>query len=104
MIELLNLLLEPKVLFTFGPLGVVAGVEAWALYYLHKRHEALHTDYLNKVIALKDEYVHLADHLENTLDTLIKLLGERKGERGEDPGRRNTPGRSKGRRSNQRRK
>lgn len=104
MIELLNLLLQPKVLFTFGPLGVMAGVEGWALWYLWKRHEVLHTDYLNKVLALKDEYVHLADHLESTLDTLIKLLGERKGERRESAGRRNTPGRNRGRRSNQRRK
>lgn len=70
----LLVLLNPKVLFVYGPLSATCLFEGVALVYLYKRHEVLHTEYLNRIVQLKDEYMQLAVQTEKTLDILIKVL------------------------------
>jgi len=73
---LIELLSSVKVI---GPLGVVAVIEAWALYSLFNRLEEAQNKRLEDWQAMKDEYTQLSSDINKTLDVLIKTLGRKNG-------------------------
>ena len=72
-IELLN---SVKVI---GPLGVVAVIEAWAIYSLFNKLEEIQEKRLQDWQTMKDEYTQLSQDINKTLDVLIKTLGRKNG-------------------------
>jgi hypothetical protein len=76
MLELLKLLLEPKVLSVIGPLGLIAIVEGVALYKMFKVVLDLQEKRLNEWKTIKDEYVQLSNDLNKTLDSVLRVIGK----------------------------
>jgi predicted PurR-regulated permease PerM len=72
-IELLN---SVKII---GPLGVVAVIEAWAIYSLFNKLEEIQEKRLQDWQQMKDEYTQLSSDINKTLDVLIKTLGRKNG-------------------------
>jgi hypothetical protein len=70
-------ILNPHVLFVYGPIGAVAILEGIALYYIWSKHEELHQHRLEDVQKMKDEYLALVQSVEKTLDLLISVLSKR---------------------------
>ena len=79
MLELLQLLLDPRVIGVIGPLGVIAIAEGVALYKMFKVVLDTQEKRLNEWKEIKDEYVQLSNDLNKTLDMLIKMLPKRNG-------------------------
>lgn len=62
-----------------GPLGIVAVIEAWAIYSLFNKLEDLQEKRLQDWQQVKDEYTQLSKEVNSTLDTVLKVLGKKNG-------------------------
>lgn len=62
-----------------GPLGVVAVIEAWAIYALFNRLEALQEKRLQDWASMRDEYAQFSKAVNSLLDTVLKVLGKKNG-------------------------
>ena len=76
---LLDILNNIKII---GPLGVVALIEAWALYSLFNKLEDLQEQRLNDWKQMKDEYTQLSQDINKTLDAILKMFGRKSGNGG----------------------
>lgn len=65
-----------------GPIGVVALLEAWAIYSLFNRLEDLQEKRLQDWKDMKDEYTKLSESINSTLDTVLKIIGRKNGGNG----------------------
>lgn len=77
MAQALLALLSPKVLLIYGPMAVMCIALSCALKYLFDRHQVLHEARLADLSKMKDEYIHLVQSVERTLDILIGVLGRK---------------------------
>jgi hypothetical protein len=64
-----------------GPIGVIALIEAWALYSLFNRLEDLQEKRLQDWKDMKEEYTKLSENINSTLDTVLKIIGRRNGDK-----------------------
>jgi hypothetical protein len=80
---LIELLSSIKVI---GPLGVVAAIEAYAIYNLFNRLEDLQQKRLDDYEKMKDEYTQLSQDINRTLDTVLKVIGRKNGNGGNGNG------------------
>lgn len=71
---LLDILNNIKVI---GPLGVVACVEAYAIYSLFNKLEEAQEQRLNDWKQMKDEYNQLSSDINKTLDAILKMFGRK---------------------------
>ena len=80
--ELLTLLLDPKFISIVGPLGIIAVVEGYAIYKLFNNHEKLQEARLTEWKSLVEDYNKLCSDVNKTLDTLLKIVGNKNGNGG----------------------
>ena len=73
---LLDILNNIKII---GPLGVVACVEAYAIYVLLNKLEEQQEKRLQDWQSMKDEYTQLSSDINKTLDAILKMFGRKGG-------------------------
>lgn len=73
---LIDLLNNIKII---GPLGIVACVEAYAIYVLFNKLEEAQEQRLNDWKQMRDEYTKLSEGINSTLDTVLKIIGRKNG-------------------------
>ncbi len=76
---LLNLLTDPKVLSVLSLPTACLFALSFALYKLFQKYDALQEQRLNEWKGMVDDYNHLAKDINQTLDTLLKVIGNNKG-------------------------
>ena len=76
--DLFTMLLDPKFLSIVGPLGVIAVVEGYAIYKLFKLYNDLQESRLTETKKMNEEYVQLTNDINKTLDTLLKVVGNKR--------------------------
>jgi hypothetical protein len=79
---LINLLTDPKVLSVLSLPTIVIGALSFALYKLFQKYDRLQEQRLHEWKSMVDDYNHLAKDINNTLDLLIKLSGNKNGNGG----------------------
>ena len=73
---LLDLLNNIKII---GPLGVVACVEAYAIYNLFSRLEESQEKRLQDWQTMNKDYQDLSNEINKTLDAILKMFGRKNG-------------------------
>ena len=76
---LLDILNNIKII---GPLGVVALIEAYAIYALFNKLEDLQEKRLNDWQAMNKDYQDLSTEINRTLDAILKMFGRKNGNGG----------------------
>jgi hypothetical protein len=76
---LLDILNNIKVI---GPLGVVALIEAYAIYSLFNKLEDLQEKRLNDWQTMNKDYQDLSTEINRTLDAILKMFGRKNGNGG----------------------
>lgn len=79
MVELLKLLLDPKVLSVITPAGVLVGALVWGLYRMAQKYDELQEKRIAEWKQMNDEYTELTTDINKTLDLLIKTVGRKNG-------------------------
>lgn len=81
--DLITLLLNPKVLAILGPLGVLCLVIFYSSYkviaYLFKRYDEIQEKRIHEAQEMQKEYLELASDIDKTLNLLIKTVSKRNG-------------------------
>jgi hypothetical protein len=62
-----------------GPIGLVALIEAWAIYRLFNLYKESLEKRLNDWQAMNKDYQDLSTHINSTLDTVLKVIGKKNG-------------------------
>jgi hypothetical protein len=77
---LLNLLTDPKMLsvLTFPTVAIM--VLTFALYKLFQKYDRLQEQRLHEWKSMVEDYNHLAKDVNQTLDTLLKVMGKKNGQ------------------------
>jgi len=79
---LLNLLTDPKMLSMLSLPTIAIVALSYALYKLFQKYDRLQEQRLHEWKSMVDDYNHLAKDINNTLDLLIKLSGNKNGNGG----------------------
>lgn len=81
--DFMSVLLDPRVLGVFGPVGVVLIAVAVTFYrlYIHERdkNEELTEKRVQESQAMQKEYYELAADVDKTLDLLTNMIGKKNG-------------------------
>ncbi len=76
---LTDLLTNPKVWSILTPAGVVTVVLGFALYKLFEKYDKLQEQRLQEWKSMVDDYNNLVKDVNKTLDTLLKVIGNKNG-------------------------
>jgi hypothetical protein len=76
--ELLSdLLLNPRLWSIITPAGLVTAVLGYALYKMFLKYDKLQEQRISEWKQMREEYTHLCTEVNKTLDTVLKVIGNR---------------------------
>ena len=83
--EFISILLNPKILAVFGPIGVVLISMCYMLYKFYreerkraidaeKKNDELQEKRLKEAVEMSDDYHELVAYMDKTLDAVLKVI------------------------------
>jgi hypothetical protein len=74
---LVDLLTSPKLWAIITPAGMVTAILGYALYKMFLRYDKLQEQRISEWKQMREEYTHLCTEVNKTLDTVLKVIGNR---------------------------